>query len=286
LYSDKKYLPGMQLNLENQKDLIRHLHRAGATVLVGTSSNSTGVVPGFAMVEEIQNLHRLGFTSYQSLRAATYESAIALRQSALLGSISAGKQADMVLLDANPLSDLANLTKRLGVMSRGKWMPISTLRQSLAAVPAKYDQLVRDGAKAIKSGPDAVTKFYAECDPQKTLAQLLVVELIKSDGEAGFEKFVSQMVAKNPKDPDYNENGINNLGYWMMTKQKQIGLAIKIFAVNVRRYPKSANTYDSLGEGYLKLGNRAKAIVWYRQAARVDPNFPNAQKVLKQLGAK
>jgi tetratricopeptide (TPR) repeat protein len=118
------------------------------------------------------------------------------------------------------------------------------------------------------------------------MTQPILLELVKSDGEAGFAKFTSQMIAKEPRNPALNESGINSFGYWIMTNQRQIGLAIKVFTVNVRRYPKSANVYDSLAEGYLTLGNKAKAIEWYQKALKVDPAFPSSIAALKKLGAK
>ena len=49
------------------------------------------------------------------------------------------------------------------------------------------------------------------------------------------------------------------------------------------RFPKSANTYDSLAEAYLAVGDKAKAIEFYEKALAIDPKFPTAVEALKRL---
>jgi cytochrome c-type biogenesis protein CcmH/NrfG len=49
-------------------------------------------------------------------------------------------------------------------------------------------------------------------------------------------------------------------------------------------YPRSANTYDSLGEALLAAGRREEAIAAYRQAIAIDPEFPPSVQALRRLG--
>ncbi|MEI7985221.1 MAG: amidohydrolase family protein [Armatimonadota bacterium] len=285
-YLDKRFLPGLQRSLINQKEIIRQLISGGATILVGTNANSTGIVPGFTVVEEIQNLNKLGYSNYRALRASTLDSAVALNQSNMIGSIAVGKRSDLVLLSANPLADLGNLKRRVGVVSNGKWLSTQTLQRDLNSMSKGYEALQLKGTQAIRSGPDGLEKFFSDNDPFKTMRPGLMLELLRTDGENGYFKFIDQNMKKNPKSREFTENQINTYGYQVMNTDKQIGLAIKVFKVNVQRYPKSANTCDSLAEAYLKLGNKAQAINWYRQAVRVDPNYPSSVAALKSLGAK
>lgn len=285
-YLDKRFLPGLQRSLINQKEIICQLISGGATVLVGTNANSTGIVPGFTVVEEILNLKKLGYSNYRALRASTLDSAIALNQSNSIGSIAVGKRSDLVLLSANPLDDLENLKRRAGVISNGKWLTTQVLQRELNSVSKNYEALQLKGLVAIRTGPDGLEKFFADNDPFRSMRAGLILELLKTDGENGFSKFIDQTIKKNPNSREFTENQINNYGYQVMNTDKQIGLAVKVFTVNVRRFPKSANTYDSLAEAYLKLGNKAQAINWYRQAVRVDPNYPSSVAALKSLRAK
>ena len=54
------------------------------------------------------------------------------------GSVVAGKRADLVLLDADPLADVRNLSRRAGVMVGGRWLPAAELEAGLAAIAAKH----------------------------------------------------------------------------------------------------------------------------------------------------
>jgi hypothetical protein len=285
-FGDKQFHGSMVSGLENQRELIRQIHRFGGNVLVGTDANSVGVVPGFSIVEEIQNLQKLGLTNYQALRSATVDSARALNRTLAVGSISSGKRADLLLLDRNPLTDLANLKTLNGVMCRGYWNPSMKLKKAISEIPLKYSNLLAKGTRAIRNGPATLKAFNQECDPNLAMTKLLLVELVKTDGESGLSKFYSQLAVSDPKDNLNSENNVNSFGYWLLTTKKQTVLAIKVFKVNLQRHPGSANMYDSLAEGYAILGDKPKAIQFYRQALKVDPNFSSSSLALKKLGAK
>ena len=61
--------------------------------------------------------------------------------------------------------------------------------------------------------------------------------------------------------------------------------AVEIFKLNVEQFPKEWNVYDSLGEAYLKLGNKAEAIRNYKKSVDLNPANDNGIGVLKSLGA-
>ena len=66
-----------------------------------------------------------------------------------------------------------------------------------------------------------------------------------------------------------------------MTKQ-----AIEIFKLNVEQFPKSSNVYDSLGEGYMKAGDKKNAIKNYEKSLKLNPDNTNAKQMLEQLNSK
>jgi CubicO group peptidase (beta-lactamase class C family) len=80
-----------------------------------------------------------------------------------------------------------------------------------------------------------------------------------------------------------NEQQINSIGYGVL-RRKQFAEAIAIFQLNVRDYPNSANTYDSLAEAYMEAGRKEEAIRNYQRSLELDPNNPNAVAMLKRLG--
>jgi tetratricopeptide (TPR) repeat protein len=83
------------------------------------------------------------------------------------------------------------------------------------------------------------------------------------------------------------ENELNNYGYQLMNNG-QVDKAIEMFILNTKRFPKSANCFDSLGEGYVTKGDSKNAIANFKKSLSMDPPAnvkANSEKFLKQLGA-
>src|SRR5262249_53781479 len=100
------------------QELTVKLYRAGVPILVGTDSPEPNVPPGFSIHQEMGLLVDAGISPAAVLRAATLQNATVLREENRLGSISAGKLADMLLLTANPLNDIRN-TRAIQWVIRG-----------------------------------------------------------------------------------------------------------------------------------------------------------------------
>ena len=84
-----------------------------------------------------------------------------------------------------------------------------------------------------------------------------------------------------------NENELNQYGYQLLNQGEQ-DKAIVIFKLNTQRFPKSANTWDSLGEAVVIEGDKKNAISNFKKALSLDPpanTKANSEKYLKQLGA-
>lgn len=122
--------------------LLKALADEGGTVLMGTDSPQMFNVPGFALHRELAVMAEAGMTPYQILQSGTVNVAEYVRrilgQEAAFGTIAVGQEADLVLLDANPLASIANLARRSGVMVRGRWVPQAELDAGLARLAAKY----------------------------------------------------------------------------------------------------------------------------------------------------
>ncbi|WP_342084296.1 tetratricopeptide repeat protein [Dyadobacter sp. OTU695] len=69
---------------------------------------------------------------------------------------------------------------------------------------------------------------------------------------------------------DFAESELNTLGYHLL-RSARVDDAIKIFTLNTHVYPKSANVYDSLGEAYLKAGNKELGRKNYLKALAIHP---------------
>lgn len=83
---------------------------------------------------------------------------------------------------------------------------------------------------------------------------------------------------------DFSEAPLNVLGYGLMGAN-MIDAAIGIFRINTVAYPQSANTWDSLGEGYMNKGEHATAIASYEKALALDPSNTNAQAMIDKMRA-
>lgn len=99
-------------------DTIAKAQKAGVKILAGSDSWNEYNVPGFSLHEELQALADAGIDNYGILQAATINGAEYFRIADKVGSIDIGKQADMVLLEANPIDDIKH-TQRINSVFKG-----------------------------------------------------------------------------------------------------------------------------------------------------------------------
>ncbi|HEU4539433.1 MAG TPA: amidohydrolase family protein, partial [Polyangiaceae bacterium] len=84
--------------------LVGEMSRAGVGLLAGTDPPGRGVFPGFSLHDELALLVEAGLTPMQALQAATFNPALFLGLDATAGTVEPGKDADLVVLDADPLA--------------------------------------------------------------------------------------------------------------------------------------------------------------------------------------
>jgi imidazolonepropionase-like amidohydrolase len=132
--------------IEFNKRLVSALKEAGVPIVAGTDAGSSGVVWGFSLHDELELLVEAGLTPEEVLTSATRLPATWLGIDSLVGTIEAGKYADLVLLDANPLNDIKNTKKISGVFVNGHWLEkirINTMLSDLSKrnmdMKDKYD---------------------------------------------------------------------------------------------------------------------------------------------------
>lgn len=125
-----------------RKRILKELADAGAPIMMGTDSPQLFNVPGFALHREIAVMSDAGMTNQQILESGTVAVGRYVRDHLGIddrfGTIAAGQRADLVLLGSNPLDDLDNLTDRVGVMVRGRWISAEEIDAGLAALAAKH----------------------------------------------------------------------------------------------------------------------------------------------------
>ncbi|HSM36399.1 MAG TPA: amidohydrolase family protein [Longimicrobiales bacterium] len=116
-----------------RRRLIKALHDAGVPILLGSDAPQIFNVPGFSMHEELAALVAAGLTPYQALRTGTVNVADHLG-AADRGVVAEGMAADLVLLRANPLEDVANVGEVAGVMIQGRWLGADEIASGLEAI--------------------------------------------------------------------------------------------------------------------------------------------------------
>lgn len=160
LESDMKYMPGLQVQqwvnqkkmLENQgllreeivkpyldfrKEMLMALHRGGVPLIMSSDSPQVFNVPGFSIHHEIAAMQDAGLTPFEILKSGSVNVAKYFEREGDFGVIKKGASADFVLVDGNPLENLANLRNVQGVILRGEWIPKNVLEQELDRIEAK-----------------------------------------------------------------------------------------------------------------------------------------------------
>jgi hypothetical protein len=112
-----------------QLRLADSLAHAGVPMMTGTDLPNVVLVPGYSLHGEIDALSLAGLSNYQILQAATSAPAQFLRQQNDWGTVAVGQRANLVLADANPLTDLRTLRDPAGVILGGNWIARSDLRK-------------------------------------------------------------------------------------------------------------------------------------------------------------
>jgi imidazolonepropionase-like amidohydrolase len=116
-----------------RKTLIKALHDGGVPFALGSDAPQTWNVPGFAAHRELGALVAAGLTPYQALKTGTVNVGLYFGTQASVGTVAAGQRADLILLDANPLTDIANSSRIAGVMVNGRWLSKADIDARLAA---------------------------------------------------------------------------------------------------------------------------------------------------------
>jgi imidazolonepropionase-like amidohydrolase len=121
-----------------RRRLLKALQDAGCPIALGTDSPQTYSVPGFSIHREMASMAAAGLTPPQILTAGTRNVARYFGAEQEFGTVAVGQRADLLLLDANPLADVANVARRSGVMVNGRWLTEAEIQARLARIAETY----------------------------------------------------------------------------------------------------------------------------------------------------
>jgi tetratricopeptide (TPR) repeat protein len=244
---------------EFQRDLevVGAMQKAGVGILAGTDTSNPYCMPGFSLHDELGLLVKAGLTPLQALQSATLNPARFLGSEKDFGTVEAGKVADLLLLDANPLDDIANTKKIDSVIYGGKLFPRAEIDHMLAQV------------EALAARP--------------LIGNVLMKTIQEKDIAAAVAQY-HDLKTNQPNGYDFSEQEFIGLGYALL-HMKKIPEAIEIFKLSVEAYPDSYNTWDSIAEAYMDHGDKDLAIRNYEKSLELNPKNVNGIKKLKELKA-
>jgi len=117
--------------------LVGKMQKAGVPILAGSDEGNPYVFSGFSLHDELGLLVKAGLTPLEALQTATLNPAKYLGREQTLGTVEPGKDADLILLDADPLVDIANTRKIRAVIARGRLLDRVQLNSMMKAAEHK-----------------------------------------------------------------------------------------------------------------------------------------------------
>jgi len=139
--------------LQERRALLKALHDAGVDILLGSDAVQTFSVPGFSIFNEMQAMARSGMTPYDIYVTGGPNVARFFNREKEVGTVTVGKIADLVLVDADPLATVANFEKQTGTMLRGRWYPRADLLAKARTIDT-IDTKDTKGTKGTKGTKD------------------------------------------------------------------------------------------------------------------------------------
>ncbi len=126
-----------------RKLLIKKLQQDGHGILLGSGASQLFNVPGFSIHREINSLLAAGLTPLEVIQSGTIKPAIFFNKEEVFGQVKEGLEADLILLNANPLEDMGNIQDLSGVFRKGHFTPKVEINKRLAEIAAEN----REGAR-------------------------------------------------------------------------------------------------------------------------------------------
>jgi len=277
-------LPVWQTMLE---ELNLALHEQGILIAGGTDAIwYMGLVPGFSLHDELAYFVDIGFTPYEALRLCTVNAGIvAARMNGLQtpesGTVEIGKQADLVLLEYNPLEDINAVRHNCGVMADGRWYSKDACAQLLAFDEVKHKEYLRLYDACRKLTHNEITPIvqflkdtpYEEISDAVYKSTHLTTEIIKKlkriDETVFLKKFFQDVVDANWD----NANYLNTFS-WRTGHDMRIEAIYPDAIRAVKRsleLSESAAVYDTLAWLYALNGEYENALKAIDNAKEMDP---------------
>ena len=115
--------------------MVRIFDEEGVKMMAGSDVGGSGwEIPGFALHQEFDQLAAAGLTPLRILQMATINAADFLGRTDTMGTLEPGKDADIVLLGADPVENVAHLHNIAGVIRAGRYYSPETLTSTIESI--------------------------------------------------------------------------------------------------------------------------------------------------------
>jgi imidazolonepropionase-like amidohydrolase len=109
-------------------------------LLAGTDSPVPTLVPGFTLHRELEELVAIGLSPYEALKSSTTHPFEYLGELDEAGTVEVGKQANLVLLEEDPLVDITHSRSIAGVVVRGRWLSGDEIREGMSRLAERPEE--------------------------------------------------------------------------------------------------------------------------------------------------
>lgn len=162
--------------------MVRFLGKRNVPLVLGTDAAPYGL-PGFSVHEELRELVEAGFTPYQALLTATRNAGTFISQNLpgapTFGTVSEGASGDLLLLTANPLTDIHHTEDIAGLVLHGKWMSATDLAELRKSTQARFANTKREtdqiDAALEKHDWNSANELATKCSTSSCIAEWVLM---------------------------------------------------------------------------------------------------------------
>jgi imidazolonepropionase-like amidohydrolase len=238
--------------------LVRLLGTLGVPLVLGTDAAPYGF-PGLSAHQELAELVEAGFSPYQALLTATRNAGNFVAENVpnapRFGTVEEGSGADLILLSANPLIDIANTKRIEGVMLKGRWLSSAELGKRQGAMQshcAEVKRQLEDIDAALESGDVAKAEKLAE--PLRSESAPWIAEWV--------------LITKARK-----------------LQSTNLPAALQIARWNTRLYPDSFAAYYALADLLFQDRNLSEALRHAERSRNLQPHNAATLNLLEKIQA-
>ncbi len=266
----ERWVPEVEARFEVEKRITRELEANGVTLLAGTDASTAAVFPGDSLLTEIELLVEAGLSPAAALRAATTNAgrflARCVGSETRVGRLVPGYEADLVLVDSDPLRDVTALRLPAGVVLDGIWHDRRELDARLAALEA-------DNAAW---GPEVVAFERALFGGDAATARA-IFDRVRAErpGEILFSQYTPFFVGYGFL---YGEDGFS-------ADPERLAAALALYEMYAETYPDYHSSHYMLALARRANGDLDGARASLERALEINPGYANARRQLEELAS-